>query len=125
RLDPALYGEPVPVRKAADGQFVEDQPGDALHRRSIYVLARKGTPHSFLLAFDQPTMDAGNMPLRFRSALPAQSLALMNNPLVMESAKAFAARIEKDAGEGIDHRLQRAYELAYSRQPMIDSFASV
>jgi hypothetical protein len=62
-------------------------------------------------------MDAGNMPLRFRSALPAQSLAMMNNPLVIESAKAFAARIAKEAGEGIDNRLRRAYELAYSRPP--------
>jgi hypothetical protein len=117
RLDPTLYGEPVPVRKGADGQFVEDQSGDALHRRSIYVLTRKSTPQSFLLAFDQPTMDAGNMPVRFRSALPVQSLAMMNNPLVMESARAFAARLAKEAGEGLDDRLRRAFELAYSRPP--------
>jgi hypothetical protein len=117
RLDPALYGEPVPVRKAADGQFVEDQPAGALHRRSIYVLTRKGTPHSFLLAFDQPTMDASNMGLRFRSALPAQSLAFMNNPLVLESSKAFAERLQKEAGDA-GARLQRAYELAYGRPPL-------
>src|SRR5207253_8269278 len=117
RLDLTLYGEPVQVRKGADGQFVEDQPMDAPHRRSIYVLTRKSTPQSFLLAFDQPTMDAGNMPVRFRSALPVQSLAMMNNPLVIESAKAFAASIAKEAGEGIDNRLRRAYELAYSRPP--------
>jgi hypothetical protein len=117
RLDPTLYGEPVPVRKAGDGQFVEDKPAGAPNRRSLYVLTRKNTPLSFLLAFDQPTMDAGNMPLRFRSALPAQSLAMMNNPLVIESAKAFAARIAKEAGEGIDNRLRRAYELVYSRPP--------
>ncbi len=117
RLDLALYGEPVQVRKAADGQYVEDQPMDAPHRRSIYVLTRKSTPQSFLLAFDQPTMDAGNMAVRFRSALPVQSLAMMNNPLVIESAKAFAARLEKEAGAGLDTRLRRAYELAYSRPP--------
>ena len=117
RLDVTMYGEPVPVRKAPDGQFLEDQPIEAPHRRSIYVLTRKSTPQSFLLAFDQPTMDAGNMPVRFRSALPGQSLALMNNPLVIESAKALAARIEKEAGEGLDSRLRRAFELAYSRPP--------
>jgi len=114
-LDLNLYGEPVQVRKGADGQFVEDQPVDALHRRSIYVLTRKSTPQSFLLAFDQPTMDAGNMPVRFRSALPVQSLALMNNPLVIEAAKAFAARVARDAGDGFEKRVQRAFELAYSR----------
>jgi len=57
------------------------------------------------------------MPVRFRSALTVQSLALMNNPLVIESARAFAARIEKEAGEGLDSRLRRAFELAYSRPP--------
>jgi hypothetical protein len=120
RLDQTQFGEPVAVRKAADGQYVEDQPMDAPHRRSIYVLTRKSAPQSFLLAFDQPTMDAGNMAVRFRSALPVQSLALMNNPLVIESAKAFAKRIEKEAGEGMDNRLRRAYELAYSRPPRPD-----
>jgi hypothetical protein len=80
-------------------------------------LTRKSTPLSFLLAFDQPTMDAGNMAVRFRSALPVQSLAMMNSPLVMETARAFAARLEKDSGVGLDARVRRAYELAYGRPP--------
>jgi hypothetical protein len=115
RLDLALYGEPVLVRKGADGQFVEDQPTNAPHRRSIYVLTRKSTPQSFLLAFDQPTMDAGNAPVRFRSALPVQSLAMMNNPLVVESAKALSQRIQKDGGGSFEGRLRLAFELVYSR----------
>ncbi len=114
-LDLTLYGESVQVRKGTDGQFVEDQAAGALQRRSIYVLTRKSTPQSFLLAFDQPTMDAGSMPVRFRSALPVQSLAMMNNPLVMEATKGFAARVAKEAGDGFDKRVQRAFELAYSR----------
>jgi hypothetical protein len=122
RMDSTLYGEPVPVRKAPDGQFIEDQPAGALHRRSIYVMTRKGTPHSFLLAFDQPTMDAGNMPVRFRSALPAQSLALMNNPLIVECAKAFAARLLKEGGDKTGARLQYAFELAYARPPRPEEF---
>jgi hypothetical protein len=117
RLDLTLYGEPVPVRKAADGQYVEDQPIEAPRRRSVYVLTRKSTPLSFLLAFDQPTMDTGNMPVRFRSALPVQSFALMNNPLVIESAKALAARIQNEGGSTLGGRLRRAYELVYSRPP--------
>jgi hypothetical protein len=117
RLDLTLFGEAVLVRKGADGQFIEDQKMEAPHRRSIYVLTRKSTPLSFLLAFDQPTMDAGNMPVRFRSALPVQSLAMMNNPLVVESAKAFSARVMKDGGETLEGRVRFAYELAYGRAP--------
>jgi hypothetical protein len=115
QLDPTMYGKPVQVKKGPDGQFVVDEQG--AHRRSVYVLTRKSSPQSFLLAFDQPTMDAGNMPVRFRSALPVQALAMMNNSLVIESSRVFAARIEKEAGSGFDARVRRAYELAYSRPP--------
>src|SRR5207249_3949669 len=63
QLDFTMYGPPIPVKKGPDGQFLADEKG--ARRRSIYILTRKGAPHSFLLAFDQPTMDAGNMPVRF------------------------------------------------------------
>ena len=46
---------------------------------------------AFLHAFDCPDMTSDNQPERFRSSLPTQSLALMNNPLVMRTSKAFAA----------------------------------
>ncbi|MGH9786547.1 MAG: DUF1553 domain-containing protein, partial [Terriglobia bacterium] len=118
QLDPALYGPPIPVKKGPDGQFIVDEKG--AHRRSIYVLTRKSTPQSFLLAFDQPTMDAGNMPVRFRSALPVQALAMMNNSLVVESARLFAEKLERESGATLDARVRRAYELAYSRPPRPD-----
>src|SRR5262249_14350802 len=93
---------------------------EGARRRSVYVQTRKSTPQSFLLAFDQPTMDAGNMAVRFRSALPVQSLAMMNNPLVIQASKKLAGRIAREAGEGIDARVRRAYELVYSRPPSAD-----
>jgi hypothetical protein len=116
QLDPTMYGEPVPVKKGPDGQYVVDTPKGP-QRRSIYVLDRKSTPQGFLLAFDQPTMDAGNMPVRFRSALPVQALALMNSIFVEDGAKALAERIDKDAGADFDARVRRAYDLVYSRPP--------
>jgi hypothetical protein len=117
QLDQTLYGPPVPVKKGPDGQFVVDSSHGGANRRSIYVLTRKSTPHSFLLAFDQPTMDAGNMSFRFRSALPVQALAMMNNSLVIQNSKILAERIEREAGPGIDKRVRRAYEIVYSRPP--------
>jgi hypothetical protein len=117
QLDAELYGSPVPVKRGPDGQYLVDETAKGAHRRSVYVLTRKSTPQSFLLAFDQPTMDAGNMPVRFRSALPVQALAMMNNSLVVQGSKVFAERLEKEAGAGFDDRVRRAYELAYSRPP--------
>ncbi len=117
RLDTRLFGPPIPVKKGPDGQFVVDENHEGARRRSIYVLTRKSSPQSFLLAFDQPTMDAGNMPVRFRSALPVQSLAMMNNPFVIQSSKTLAERIAKEGGAGIEPRVRRAYELVYARPP--------
>jgi hypothetical protein len=116
QLDRTMYGEPVQVKRAPDGQYVVDAPKGP-QRRSIYVVDRKSAPLSFLLAFDQPTMDAGNMPVRFRSALPVQALALMNSTFVEENAKALADRIETETGVDFDARVRRSYELVYSRPP--------
>jgi hypothetical protein len=118
-LDRTLYGEFVPLKKGSDGQFVVDETGHegARKRRSIYLLNRKTGPHGFLLAFDVPTMDAGSMAVRFRSSLPTQSLAMMNNDFVIESAKELAARLEEEAGSDWENRARRAYELVYSRPP--------
>jgi hypothetical protein len=115
QLDRTMFGPSIPVKKGFDGQFVVDDSKGGANRRSVYVLTRKSTPHSFLLAFDQPTMDAGNMGSRFRSALPLQALAMMNNPLVIQSSKVLAERIQKEAGVEINDRVRRAYELVYSR----------
>ncbi len=60
------------------------------------------------------------MPVRFRSALPVQALAMMNNSLLIQSSKALAEKLEKEAGAGFDSRVRRAYELVYSRPPRPD-----
>ena len=120
QLDRSMYGPPTPVKKGADGQFIADDSKGGANRRSIYVLKRKSTPHSFLLAFDQPTNDAGNTSVRFRSALPVQALAMMNNPLVIQASRTLSQRITKDAGPEINDRVRRVYELVYSRPPLPD-----
>ena len=45
------------------------------------------------------------------------AIVLLALGIVILMIKAFAARIAKEAGEEIDNRLRRAYELAYSRPP--------
>lgn len=116
KLDTRLFGSPIPVRKGSDGQYIVDDSHPGAYRRSVYVQTRKSAPQSFLLAFDQPTMDAGNMAVRFRSALPVQSLAMMNNILVIQASKVLAERIANEGG-AIDSRVRRSYELVYSRPP--------
>jgi hypothetical protein len=42
---------------------------------------------------------------------------MMNNPLVIESARAFAERVQKEGGDALEGRVRFAYELAYGRPP--------
>src|SRR5262249_38545633 len=46
-----------------------------------------------------------------------QALALMNNPLAHELSESFGRRIEKEAGGNRASQVQRAWTLAFGRQP--------
>jgi hypothetical protein len=67
--------------------------------------------------FDAPTMTADNESQRFRSALPTQSLALLNNPLVMRTTKAFTEQVLEQSQGDFDAALAGAFDSAYSRPP--------
>jgi hypothetical protein len=116
-LQTEMFGEYTPLRKAPDGQWVEDFSNPGAMRRSLYLLNRRTAPHGFLNAFDAPAMDNGNMPQRFRSALPVQSLALMNNAALQKAAAALAQRIREESKSDAEKSIRRAFELAYSRPP--------
>jgi hypothetical protein len=62
-------------------------------------------------------MTSDNQPERFRSSLPAQSLALMNNPLVMRTSSAFAQEVLERTNKNYEEAVKLAYETAYNRQP--------
>lgn len=116
-LDPHAFGKYEPLSRAADGEWVVDtENGGNERRRSIYILNRRSGFHGMLQAFDAPAMDNGNMPQRFRAALPAQSLALMNSQFVVDRAQAFAKRVLAESDE-FDGRVHRAFDLAYGRGP--------
>ena len=94
-LDRTLYGPSVKA-------YVDDHPdsrakpaegpidGDA--RRSVYLELRRNFLPTFLRAFDMPntTEPTG---ARHVTNVPAQSLALMNDPFVHQQAKIWAKRI--------------------------------
>lgn len=125
RLDRKMFGEYEPLTQGPDGQWiVNTEKGGSDNRRSLYLTNRRSGTHGFLLTFDAPPMDNSNMPQRFRSALPTQSLALMNNRFVLESASALAARVEKEADD-LETRARRLFELLYGREPGIDELRLV
>ena len=55
---------------------------------------------------------------RLRSNTPLQALTLLNDPVYVEAARAFATRIVREQpAANVDTRLRYAFQLAVSRTP--------
>src|SRR4030095_4842173 len=94
RLDPRLYGEPInPARSKEDPEnrlFSGPVDGDA--RRSVYIKMTIMEPPKFLATFNQPTpkIPTGR---RDVTTVPAQALAMLNDPFVAGQAEYWAQRL--------------------------------
>jgi hypothetical protein len=116
-LNTKMFGRQEPLKRGADGQWVEDDGKGNPNRRSLYMQQSRTRPIAFLHAFDAPTMTADNQTQRFRSALPSQSLALLNNPLLLRTTKAFAEQVLEQSRGDVDEALRQAVTAAYTRPP--------
>jgi hypothetical protein len=114
-LQTSMFGRQEPLKRGADGQWLEDDVKGNPNRRSLYLQQSRTRPVAFLHAFDAPTMTADNQTQRFRSALPSQSLALMNNPLLLRTTKAFADQVLEQSRGDAEQALQLAVSAAYTR----------
>jgi hypothetical protein len=54
---------------------------------------------------------------RTQTVSVTQSLALLNDTMVLDWAKGFARRVKNDAGMPADAQVERAFRLAYHRAP--------
>jgi len=95
RIDKKLFGPSVPIYKTA---FMTGRGGkkngplDGAGRRSIYGSVYRNFLSPFMLAFDQPA-PFGTKGKRSVSNVPAQSLALMNDPFVIGQCKMMGKNI--------------------------------
>jgi hypothetical protein len=116
-LSDEMFGRQIALVRGPDGQWLEDAAKPGANRRSLYLSYNRTRPQSFLRAFDCPDMTSDHQTERFRSALPAQSLAMLNNSIVARAATAFAARLLEQCNGDVRAAVTRAYEAAYLRQP--------
>ena len=94
---------------------VESFSGDGL-RRMIYAHKVRREREAVFGAFDCP--DAGQSTAHRReSTTPIQALNLFNSRFTLEQSEAFAARVRADVGDDVTTQIQRAYQLALSRNP--------
>ena len=96
QLDPTMYGASVPVYYSHEtGSTKGDRPKgplDGRGRRSVYLEIRRNATNPFLEVFDvyKPTSTRG---LRDVTNVPAQSLALMNSPFVLDQSAKWATAL--------------------------------
>ena len=108
-----MGGPYVPIQANADGAVVISESGQGGRRRSVYLQQRRTQVVSLLQVFDAPTIVFNSL-RRPRTAMPLQSLALMNSDFVRARAQSFAGHI---LDQKIDEprRIRLAFMKAYSR----------
>ena len=130
RLNPAMFGAPVPVAVNAHGQFVvgaqnKDGNGDPTgaaglggseFRRSIYVQVRRSMPVGMLETFDAAAL-APNCEARPASTVPPQSLMLLNDQFVLDRAQDLAQRVRRECPGSLRGQIQRAWHWVFAAEP--------
>ena len=120
RLDRTIAGPSVPPHLSpfmdGRGRPSTSGPLDGDGRRSLYVQVRRNFLTPMFLAFDAP-VPFSTMGRRNVSNVPAQALTLLNDPLVVELAEAWAGRLLAEGDESVERRIDRLYESAFGRPP--------
>ncbi len=104
------------------GQGYKKSAGAAQYRRGIYVYFRRSTPYPSFLTFDAPNREFCTA-TRPRTSTPLQSLVLMNDPVYVEAARAFALRTLREGGAETAGRLSFMWRTALSRPPTREELA--
>ncbi len=85
------------------------------NRRSIYAYRVRGQADPFMEVFNQPSPN-DSCERRDASSVSPQALTMLNSDYMTKRSIAFALRLEREETR-LAGRIQRAYQLAFSRAP--------
>ncbi|HEY5911682.1 MAG TPA: DUF1553 domain-containing protein [Verrucomicrobiae bacterium] len=94
----------------------EQDHGDALYRRSLYLFWKRTAPPPTMTTFDAPSREQCRV-RRERTNTPLQALLTMNDPQYFEAARQLGYRIWHDGGTNDLDRLRLGFRLITARQP--------
>ena len=121
RLDPKLFGMSVqPFReKEYPDRRLFPGPLDGNGRRSIYIKNNLMEGPKFLEAFNFP---GGKVTQGRRDItnVPAQALALLNDPFVLQQADLWAAKLVSQPHASSGERISAMFQTVLSRSPTDD-----
>jgi hypothetical protein len=128
RFDPAVGGPPVAVHLTefvvGRGRPEKSGPLDGNGRRTLYLEVRRNFLPTTLLTFDSPT-PFSTVGRRNVTNVPAQALALMNDPFFHEQAAVWAGRLVREVpAEDAEARIRWLYETAFARLPSASELAA-
>ena len=127
RLDPTLYGEPVPIHLTefmkGRGRPEASGPLDGAGRRSLYIAIRRNFLSPMMLAFDMP-IPFSVFGKRNSSNVPAQSLTMLNDPFVAEQAAVWADTLVTMHHLDAEGKIEYIYRRALSRLPTAEETAN-
>ena len=128
-LNPKIGGpsvkpyQPPGIWDGTDAKYEQDH-GEALYRRGMYVFWRRSAHYPPFATFDAPNREVCTF-LRQRTQTPLQSLVLMNDPEYVESARALAERVMLEEPADLTKRLTRAFRHTLGRVPQPDEIATL
>jgi hypothetical protein len=117
---PGVYPEipkEVLAGQSMPGNGWGQSPPEEQARRSVYVHVKRSLLLPILESFDLAETDRSN-PVRFATTQPTQALGLLNSTFLSRQAEAFAARLQKEAGDDVSKQVRRALALATCRPPL-------
>ncbi|MFN9987925.1 MAG: DUF1553 domain-containing protein [Pirellula sp.] len=102
RLDAKLQGPSTNLAEARN------------NRRTVYAFISRHELDNTLRLFDFPDANI-TASTRAETTVPQQQLFVLNSPFMIEQSKAFAARIQTEAGPNPEDQIRMGYMLAFGR----------
>jgi hypothetical protein len=108
--------ESVVAAVATQGKWQLTKEEPSTWRRSVYSYNKRQMKYPMFDVFDQPDMNI-SCERRDVTTVATQALTLLNNEFFLMQARAFAERVVREAGPGLEAQVVQAYRIAFSRDP--------
>lgn len=108
-----LYEQLIDFDDSPMRTYRTDRAPERMHRRGLYTFWRRGTLLPSLSLLDAPDR-LGPVPRREATITPTQALALMNEPLFVEAARALAERARREEAD-VDAAIASMFRRATAR----------
>ncbi len=117
-----LYEQLIDFDDSPMRTYRTDRAPERMHRRGLYTFWRRGDPPALALAA-RCARSAGPVPARREATItPTQALALMNEPLFVEAARALAERARREQTD-VDAAIASMFRRATARPPTAEEAA--